>query len=160
MKWDGYSYFSTSLISLNKHNFQLTNLPHLYDKSVIAFQDASKIFPDITLLAKNNLYYQEITNQENQVALLFKERVKLILLDKNIFHYWRHQMTKVDTSKPVTFHDISFIGSIPVNSPTHTVFKSKKIRDAFNQGLKELMINGEYQRIIDSYILSTPINIK
>lgn len=149
---DTTSYFSTSLLSLSKHNFQLTSLASLYDKRTMAFQDASKVFPDLAQLANNSVHYQEIANQENQVALLFKERVDFILLDKNIFHYWRHKLTKVDTSEPVTFHNISLVSAISVKSPTHTVFKDKYIRDAFNKGLALIIKSGEYQRIIDYYI--------
>ncbi len=149
---DTTSYFYTSLISLAKHNFHLTELSNLYNKRIMAFQDASKVFVDLAELAKNSTHYQEIANQENQVALLFKGRVDFILIDKSIFHYWRNKISKVDTSKKVIFHDVSLIGSIPIKSPTHVVFKSKRTRDAFNKGLQSLIQNGQYQRIIDGYI--------
>ncbi|WP_448548745.1 substrate-binding periplasmic protein [Thalassotalea fusca] len=146
------TYFSTSLISLEKSNFQLSRIDELIDKRTLAFQDASKIFPDLKLLAEKSSQYQEIANQENQVALLFKERVDFIVVDENIFHFWRHALTKVDSSKPVVFHELDLISSIQVKSPTRVVFKEQSSCDAFNNGLAKLVESGEYQHIIDSYI--------
>jgi len=146
------TYFSTSLVSLEKNNFQLSSIDELIDKRTIAFQDASKIFPDLELLAEKSSQYQEMANQENQVALLFKGRVDFIVVDENIFHYWRSVLTKVDTSESVVFHELDLISSIQVKSPTRVVFKEQSFCDAFNNGLAKLVESGEYQRIIDSYI--------
>ena len=148
---DIMTYFSTSLISLDKNQFDISDIQQLADKRTLAFQDASKIFPDLRQLASINVQYQEIANQENQVAMLFKGRVDFIIIDANIFHYWRHTLTKIDTREHVKFHDLDLISAIQVKSPTRVVFKEAYLRDAFNLGLEKLINSGEYDQIVKRY---------
>jgi len=86
------------------------------------------------------------------VALLFKRRVDLILLDRSIFYYWRNTINYVNTSAGVTFHDLPSISTMAVDSPTQTVFKDETLRDDFNYGLRRLRNSGLYQQIINRYL--------
>ncbi|WP_281560021.1 transporter substrate-binding domain-containing protein [Thalassomonas sp. RHCl1] len=140
------------MISLKQQDFTIEAMADLKDKRVLAFQDASKIFPDLGWLHKANPLYQEMANQESQVALLFKQRVDLIVLDRSIFYYWRNSINYVNTGAGVTFHELSSISAMEVDSPTQTVFKDKTLRDDFNFGLQRLRDTGLYQKIVSRYL--------
>ena len=144
--------FTTSLISLSKNRFNITDIEQLKSKRVITFLDAKNVFPDMAYLAKSNSRYQELANQQSQVAMLFKQRTDFILVDRNIFNFWRNTLTNVDTSAALTFHDLPSISNIVVESPTHTVFKDRQLRDDFNIGLRQLKNSGEYQQIVNKHL--------
>ena len=124
----------------------------------MAFLNAKKVFAELKQLAKKNDGYKEISNQESQVALLFKQRVDLILIDQNIFYFWRNSLTNVDTSQALTFHDLSAISKIQVESPTKTVFKDKYLKEQFNDGLRQLKDSGTFQAIINKNLKSDQIS--
>ena len=149
---DPTTKFTTSLISLSENKFVLSDIQELRGKRVLAFLDARNVFKDVGLLAKNNLNYEEMSNQQSQVAMLFKKRTDFILIDRNIFNYWRNTLTYVNTSAALTFHDLPSISSIVVESPTELVFKNVVLRDQFNTGLRQLRNSGEYLQIVNKHL--------
>jgi len=150
--------FRTSLISLSKNKIKINTFDDLNNKHILAFLDAKKVFTELAKLAKLNDSYKEISNQESQVALLFKERVDLIIIDRNIFYFWRNSLTNVDTSRVLTFHDLSAISKIQVESPTQTVFKDKQPKKQFNDGLRQLKDSGTFQAIINKNLKSDQLS--
>ena len=144
--------FTTSLISLAKNNYVLSDFQQIRDKRMLAFLDAANVFDDVAKLARNNPNYEEVANQQSQVAMLFKGRTDFILIDRNIFNYWRNTLTYVTTSAPLRFHDLASISSIQVESPTEVVFKDVVLRDQFNAGLRQLKNSGEYQQIVNKHL--------
>ena len=89
-------------------------------------------------MAENNPDYQEIANQRNQIAKLFGNRSEVIIIDKLIFKYHHQQpksfsdeLTKnVPLDEPVIFHNLF------EPSRYRMAFKTKKLMDSFNKGLK------------------------
>lgn len=135
------------VISLKENNFNIKNVNDLSDKSVLAFQDATiYLGKDFASMAKGNAQYREIAKQQLQVNLLYTNRVNTVVLDKNIFYYHRKYNNKVDISQPI---DIWRIFS---PTPFRVAFIDKKVRDAFNEGLKQLRDTGRYDEIMKKYI--------
>lgn len=69
-----------------------------------------------------------------------------IVLDINIFKYYKKSEQKIDTSAAIDIFEVF--------QPTNykVAFINEAIRDDFNAGLKELRDSGDYQKIINSYI--------
>ncbi|HYE85361.1 MAG TPA: hypothetical protein VEA16_03325 [Vicinamibacterales bacterium] len=160
---DATAYFETSLISLRKHRFVVDRLEDLLDKRVVAFQDASLVFPDVAWLKGHGRYYSEVVRQAGQVSMLYWGRADFLLIDRNIFLYWKNQIDarnpdpitlgplRTDVTEPVVFHDLSRFTRIAARAPMQNLFRSAQVRDHFNQGLRALRESGRYQAIIDEY---------
>lgn len=92
--------------------------------------------------------YHEVSSQEGQNEMFWKERVAVIIVDKTIFEWYRKQFAgKYDTSLEVVYHDI-------FQEKTHfqVAFKEQKLRDEFNEGLRYIRETGIYQQLVDKYI--------
>jgi polar amino acid transport system substrate-binding protein len=144
---DEYICYQNVAVALQSKGFQVNSLKDLAGKRITAFQDATKILgPDFLAAAESSSSYYEIPDQENQVALLFKDRADIIILDLNIFKYYQQNSKRVDTTKPVDYFAVFPPSCFSVG------FKSVKIRDDFNAGLKELRASGRYDEIFRKYI--------
>lgn len=134
-------------VSLREQGLKLSDVADLAGYSVFAFQNATrylgKAFAD---MAANSSHYFEKANQAIQIKMLFSERIDLIVLDINIFKYYRQNETEIDTSAPVTIHTLF--------PPTFykVSFLDEDLRDQFNDGLAELRRTGKYDEIIGRYI--------
>ena len=134
-------------ISLKKNNFNIQEIGDLKDKSILTFQDAKKYLGrDFALAAEASPDYREISKQQLQINLLYGNRVDVIVLDKNIFYHHREQNKMVDTTQPID------IWHVFPKVPFRVGFVDQKVRDDFNEGLKELKRSGRYDEIINQYI--------
>jgi len=135
-------------VSLKKNNFKIEKIGDLKDKSIQTFQNAKKYLgKEFVAAADASPDYREISKQELQINLLYGNRVDVIVLDKNIFYYHRKRNKMVDISQPIDmwyiFPKVLF----------RVGFVDKKVRDNFNDGLKQLYSSGRYDEIINKYIL-------
>ena len=73
--------------------------------------------------------------------------VDVVVADVRIFNYMNKRMQADfnEQAQPVTFHDIF------IKLPYRVLFRQPALRDAFNQGLKQIQQNGDYQRILKRY---------
>jgi len=134
-------------VSLKKNNFKIEKIGDLKDKSILTFQDAKKYLgKEFAVAAEASPDYREISKQQLQINLLYGDRVDVIVLDKNIFYHHRNRNEMVDTNKPI---DMWYI--FP-KVPFRVGFVDKKVRDDFNDGLKQLRSSGRYDEIIKKYI--------
>ncbi|MCG8617401.1 MAG: ABC transporter substrate-binding protein [Desulfobacterales bacterium] len=134
-------------ISLKEKNIHIEKIGDLSDKKIVAFQNATKYLgPAFKDAVTGNPGYKEQGKQILQVKMLYSGRTDTIVSDINIFKYYRKQVSGVDTSEPVSYHDIF--------PPTDykVLFNDKDLRDEFNKGLAELKKSGRYDAIIDSYV--------
>ncbi len=134
-------------VSLKKNNFKIEAIGDLKDKSILTFQNAKKYLgKEFLAAAEASPDYREISKQQLQINLLYGDRVDVIVLDKNIFYYHRNRNNMVDTTQPI---DMWYI--FP-KVPFRVGFVDKKVRDDFNDGLKQLQNSGRYDEIIKKYI--------
>lgn len=144
---DYHVTYQNVAIALKKNNLGIKSVKDLGKYKIIAFQGAPNYLgPAFKTVSKVSPKYKEMAKQEVQVASLFLGRTEVVVMDKNIFQYFRQNTKKVDTSAEITL--------FPVFPPTQykTGFTSEKIRDNFNRGLAALKKSGEYDRIIKRYL--------
>lgn len=144
--------YVNKFITLEKRNFIINKPSDMNGLSVISFQGAVKRYPQwLSEPLKDDSFY-EVSNQLRQVRLLYLERFDVVLSDIYIFKYYSEQLKKSNSTllplPPIVMH--TFVENNPSNY--RPVFKSKKIRDDFNFGLKKLKETGRFQAIYDSYL--------
>ncbi|GGY58841.1 polar amino acid ABC transporter [Bacterioplanes sanyensis] len=144
---DVHMTYQNVAIGLEKNGFNVAGVTDLGRFSIIAFQDATKYLgKEFAAMAKSNSGYKEMARQEAQIKLLFAGRTQLVVMDRNIFTYYRGSETSVDVSAPVSLFEVF--------PPTDykVAFGSAAIRDDFNAGLAQLKSSGRYQQIMDGYL--------
>ena len=82
-------------------------------------------------MAKANPRYGEIADQSNQVKLLFLGRADAIVMDINIFKYFRRNIKDSDVGADVV------ISQIFPPTAYKVAFVDKDVRDRFNAGLED-----------------------
>lgn len=141
-----YITYHNVVVSLVKNQVEIEDLSDFKMKSILSFQNSKRYLGDKYSYATDTCRkYSEMNNQENQVAMLLRDRVDAIVIDKNIFLYHYKTSKKIDEHKKTRFHDLF--------SPSHyrVLFKDKEIRRDFNQGLKKLIESGRYDHILAKY---------
>ncbi len=144
---DSHIAYQNAVIALKSKNWDITKLSDLDGKSILAFANAHKYLgKEFRAYIKGHKNYEEINNQEVQVARLFGGRTDVLISDINIFKYYRINNSKADTSAPVKIYKIFPKTNYKI------AFTDSKIRDQFNEGLQNLKKSGRYQKIINKYI--------
>ena len=142
-----YITYQNVVVSLSENKFNIETIKDLSDKSIIAFQNARKFLGDEFVdMVSYSIDYREIHDQKQQIEMLFLRRVQAIIIDINIFKYFIKHQSKNFSIKPVSFHYI-------FNERRYSAgFKSKEIRDKFDQNIQIMRANGSYQLIVDNYL--------
>lgn len=141
-----YICYQNVAVTLEESGNQIPSIEDMQDISVVAFQDATKILGDqFKQAAQSSPLYREVSNQENQVALLYMQRTEAIVLDVNIFTYYQNNSPKADIDVPVN------IWRLFPASCYSAAFLDEEIKNAFNRGLKQLICSGEYESIFFKY---------
>jgi len=96
--------------------------------------------------SKTSPEYKEIAQQDLQVKQLFLDRTDVIVMDINIYKYYKQQIKDVDTTAEVVIHKVFPITNYKVG------FLDKTVCDEFNKGLKSLKDTGKYNAIFNKYI--------
>ncbi len=134
-------------ISLEKSHLSIHALQDLKDKRIIAFQNATTYLGSAyKAIVQANPRYKETANQESQVKMLYSGRTDAVVMDKNIFQYYRKQIFGGDTGPEAVYHEL-FAGS-----EYKVLFNDPAVRDLFNKALAQLKSSGRYQEIINSYL--------
>ena len=144
---DSHITFSNVAVSLEENRTTIRNLDDLAKCRVDAFLGASKWLPqEFRNMAAANPNYAEQNDQKAQVASFFARRDKVVVLEKHIFEYYAHKGGCNPLRLRYVIHDI-----LP---PAHlaVAFADKKLRDAFNSGLRKLRESGRYDVIVRKYV--------
>lgn len=137
--------YHNMVISLRENNLTINTLKDLTNLNIVAFQNAIKYMGrEYANVVSKNRNYREKSNQKSQVTLLYQNKTDAIVSDINIFKYYKNQIS-IDSSKEITLHKIF--------PPTtyKVAFRTKSVRDDFNEGLKEIIKNGLYDKIVKKY---------
>jgi polar amino acid transport system substrate-binding protein len=140
-----YITYHNVMVTLKNKNRKIDSLSDFNDISVLGFQNSRKYLGEEYAKATETCkYFKEINNQKNQVMILLRNRVDAIVIDKNIFLYHYKGFAR-ESRLDITIHHIF--------RPNHykAVFKDKKIRDDFNEGIKYLRDTGRYDDIVRKY---------
>jgi len=146
--------FNNRFYSLKDRNLQIREPSDIKGLSIVAFPGAQRRFPEWLKDSQADGLYHEIKVQKLQILLLFAGRYDLVLSYTVVFQYFFSQQLKNNNlqAKPLSEHDVF------VERPLdyRPVFKSRKIRDDFNEGLQVLKSSGRYQEIFDAYVVEPP----
>lgn len=144
---DSHIAYQNVVITLADKNIPVNSVDDLANISISAFQDANiYLGPEYKAMSEKNSEYSEIAEQDRQIALLFSGRVQALVMDINIFKYFRNNSNLVDTSAKVTIHEI-----FP-KSNYKVAFKNEAIRDQFNADLKKMIDSGKIEELFNKYI--------
>ena len=147
---DYFMQYHNAVFSLSNRHYNITDIDQLTDFNIIAFQNADKYlgkkFFDMT--KRSGKKYVELGDQAQQVLLLLKGRTDLVVMDRHIFKYYKNKYIKDGLIPKNTKTDM-----FELFEPTQlrTAFKSKKIRDDFNEGIKFLRDTGRFDEIYEEF---------
>ncbi len=146
--------FQNYAISLKKKGFPADiSVDFLKDKSVIAFQKASRLLgPRFTAAVEKNARYEEFSRQSLQLNRLFIREIDFIVTDRSVFGFYWRQAAEVERVgdkrflQPVVFHQMF--------KPTEYsfLFADSDARDAFNLVLSRIKEDGTYSALVERYM--------
>lgn len=93
--------------------------------------------PDNGLFKKS---YHDNPSQKEDVQKFFAGKYDAIIIDKNIFRWYK---TYFDNHTRYDYHAI-----FPGKKGYSSAFRSRKLRDLFDRGLKRILKDGTYERIV------------
>lgn len=133
--------------TLAEDNVQLRSLNDLAQIPVLSFDGAKKYLgKEFRNIVAQNPEYQESTNQESHIDLLYFRRFKVIIGDEWILRLaQRNHFERTGAYKKLTAHYI-----MPP-SLYSARFQDEKICEAFNKSLAKLRTSGSYTKIVSSY---------
>jgi polar amino acid transport system substrate-binding protein len=121
-----YIQFQNVAITIDP-KISITAIPDLSKFSVVAFQNARDVLgSDYAKAVAKCTVYMEMPNQMKQIETLFRRRSQVIILERQIFNYFREQF---DPKGEVRFFEI-----FPA-TPYSAVFSDKNLRDEFDKAL-------------------------
>jgi len=147
-----YIIYQNVAVSLVESAFNIDVVEDLTDLKVAAFQNATRFLGDkYKATFKDSDGYTELADQNSQVAMLFSNRIDAVVMDINIFKHIlanrRHENPNNKTYKKK--YEIHFLFTPKVYTAG---FKSLDLCQRFDQGINEIVADGSYQKIIDSYL--------
>jgi polar amino acid transport system substrate-binding protein len=142
-----YIQYQNVAISLEEDEITIDKLADLKDKQIVAFPRAKQFLGDNFVNAiKQATEYREITDQMRQVKMLFAKRTQVLIMDVSIF---RHFLLMNQDARYTKDFKVHYLFEPRMHS---AAFKNELDRDQFNQGLKKIKSNGQYQQILDKYL--------
>ena len=147
-----YIIYQNVAVTLADSALNISTIDDLAKLKVAAFQDATRfIGEEYSTTFKNLNSYTELADQKSQIALLFSGRVDAVVMDINIFKHLlankRHENSSNKTLNKK--YKIHFLFKPRVYTAG---FKNKELCQQFDQGINEIVADGSYQKIIDSYL--------
>lgn len=141
-----YIAYRNVVISLKSSALVINSVADLQGKKITAFVGASQYLgEDFISLTKSRRDYSEMINIEAIPGFLFKKKADVIVMDINIFGYYRNASSLFNGTAPIQVHPIFPETLYKVG------FHEKQIRDDFNQGLQVIRDNGIYNKILRFY---------
>lgn len=110
---------------------EILNLNDLVGLRVMAFQNARQFLPpDYAEAIAKARSYQEVVEQHQLPALLLKNRVDVLVMDRNIFWHYYRQTAPDDSSLRI----LSFFHS----NHYHMLARTPEVAERFNKALAEI----------------------
>ena len=145
---DEYITYQNVAISLKNSNLTINTIEDLSNYSIASFQNANKVLgQDFADAVDKCPLYLQIADQSNQPMLLVKNRVEVLIMDKNIFKYFTGELNIKDMDTRFTFHQI-----FPETN-YRMAFKNKEYVKIFNDILAQYKQTDEYLFLRKSYKL-------
>lgn len=141
--------YDNVFITLQSRGLAIRSPADLRGLHVVAFAGAVRRYPEWLRALQDSGRYHEINDQAAQVKTLMLGRYDVVLSDRSIFRYFALQLSREGLAlQPVQEHAFA----TPNPQDYRPVFRSRQVRDDFNQGLRQLRQSGRYQAIYDKYL--------
>jgi polar amino acid transport system substrate-binding protein len=139
-------------ISLKKNNYHFSEIADLSQFSLMSWQGArEQLGSSYNLMAANNPSYIETHNQKTQVKMLFKDRVDVIQLDKQIFEFYRSKLVEEkEIDANIKVDQFALFGA----NPNGFLFRSVRARNDFVKQVELMKKDGRYKKIFNKYMLT------
>lgn len=132
-------------VSLKSKDLKIKNTEDLKQYRVIGFDNATKLLGEFyRRMTTDNEQYQERAHQDAQVKLLFLKHVDVIILADSIFKHYKTQLPKAYEKMEVVYHPILQ----DKDTLVQPVFREKRVREAFEAGMKQLRAKGILKDIL------------
>lgn len=139
--------YRPTAFSLKSNKVRVSSIKDLSKYKIMTFQGAVGYFGyEFLQVSKTALAYKEYFDMSKLVKMLFLNRADVMVLDYNIFHYYRRKLKLPNRSEPVVTH------AIFPKVPAVVGFKNQKLRDSFNLELVKFYRDGSQEKIIQKYI--------
>jgi len=141
--------FDNVLVTRKGSHLSIVHPEDLIGLSILAFPGAVARFPDWLGPANKAGRYFETNNQALQVRALQQGQYDVVLTDRYVFSYF----TSILENHHVAVDDVDVHRCLTPNPIYYpSIFRSKTIRDDFEEGLHYLKKTGRYQEIYDRYV--------
>lgn len=141
-----YISYQNAAISLKGRSLEINSVSDLKPYSIVAFQNASVLLGDeYQKVSKASPLYLELPNQQNQVEMLLKGKVDIVVMDINIFNYLSTELIGSSYISNVVIHRL-----FPKTN-YHIAFTDKKLLQAFNKAMKAYKRSDDYTKLIAKY---------
>ncbi|MDE1465991.1 substrate-binding periplasmic protein [Spartinivicinus poritis] len=145
-----YLPFDDVAITLEEKKLNIRTIHDLDGLSLVSWEGAPKLLgPEYQKLAKKNRNrWLEVPLQSHQNKMFWTKRTDVLICDLAIFLWMKNKLALkgIDTTKKYKIHRI-FGGPIYQRAG----FKSKNLRDYFDNRIEAIKSNGEYQSVFDYY---------
>lgn len=147
-----YIIYQNVVVTLADSALDINNFDDLVNLKVAAFQGAVRFLGEkYSDTFKNSTSYTELADQKSQIGLLFSGRVDAVVMDVNIFKHLLANKRHEDSHRKI--YNKKYLMHFLFKPKVYTAgFKSKQLSQQFDQGVKAIIANGSYQKIIDSYL--------
>jgi len=141
-----YIQYQNAVISLKSMHVDVDKLEDLTDRSVVAFQNATKVLgAEYAAAVSENTSYLEVPLQSRQVELLMHKRTDMVVMDINIFNYISRNIAGK-----------SYMDNIHVNyyfpaTNYHLGCTSEQLCNVFNRHYQLFIQSDLYLQLINKY---------
>ncbi len=152
---DSFIAFENYAITKKQSGITLQSIGDLKGHTIFTWQNAYRdLGPEFEALFSPSVKephirkYHEIGIQKGQVQMFWRDPESVIIIDKSIFIWF----TKQFQPDALAGDQIVYNEIFPIPTQFQVNFKSKAMRDDFNQGLKYIRDSGIYQGVFDTYL--------
>jgi len=147
---DVYIIYQNVAVSLKNKHLKIESIKDLANYSIASFQKADIILgSEFENAVNQSPIFLQVADQKRQPNLLIKERVDVVVMDKNIFSHFAREL-KIDKQKnQFTFHNI-----FP-KSHYRMAFKDSINIPLFNKAFIEYSESKNYHALLERYQLES-----
>nr|WP_268820295.1 transporter substrate-binding domain-containing protein [Paraglaciecola sp. G1-23] len=143
---DVYVEYQNVAISLADNNFHINTVSDLARYSIVSFPLAAKALgEEFSKVVDASPLFIKMLEQKKQPEMLIRNRVEVLVMDKQIFKYYLEQTQWNNALDKVKFHQV-----FPTNH-FRVAFKEIKYVAAFNRALQTFLSSTDYSRLKDKY---------
>lgn len=152
---DPYVFFSNVAVTRAAEGLSIRSIADLKGKRSVTWADAYlSLGPEFYAMFRpeaawrHSPGYREIQDQMEQSRLFFRKEAEVMVVDKNIFQWYREQLKKEipQAGEPMRFHSI-----FPNRTSYRALFRDPELAARFNRELERFLQSDEYKELTGKY---------